>query len=101
MNFQEKVAETTADFRAKAAKRVETLKGSLAALKVAGTELNKVARRHVSRFVKENSAIATEAGKEVGALARATYAQLANKPSVTPRKTRKPAARKRATAKAA
>ena len=101
MNFQEKVFETTAEFRAQAARRVETLKGSLAALKSAGTELNKVARRHVSRFVKENSAIAVEAGKEVGALARATYAQLANKPAATIRKARKPTARKRTTAKAA
>lgn len=101
MNFQEKVFETTADFRAIAAKRMETLKGSLAALKVAGNEFNKVARRHASRFVKENSAIAVEAGKEVGALARATYAQLAKKPATATRKARKPAARKRATAKAA
>jgi hypothetical protein len=101
MNFQEKVFETTADFRAQAAKRVETLKGSFAALKVAGAEFNKVARRHVSRFVKENSAIATEAGKDVSALARATYARLASKPAAPARKTRKPAARKRAAAKAA
>ena len=87
MNFQEKVFESTADFRARAAKRVETLKGSLAALKIAGNELTKVARRHASRFMKENSAIAVEAGKEVGALARATYGQLASKPAA-------PAARK-------
>ena len=104
MNFQEKVFETTADFRAQAAKRVETLKGSLAALKVAGVEFNKVARRHVTRCVKENSVIAAEAGKEVSALARATYAQLANKPAAPARKarkTRKPVARTRAAAKAA
>jgi hypothetical protein len=101
MNFQEKVFENTADFRARAAKHVETLKGSLAALKIAGNALSKVARRHGSRFVKENSAIALEAGKEVGALARATFAQLASKPAATARKPRKPVARKRTTAKAA
>jgi hypothetical protein len=100
MNFQEKVFESTADLRARAAKRVELLKGSFATLKVAGSEFNKVALRHVSRFVKENSAIATEAGKDVGALARATFAQLASKPAAPARKARKPAVRKRAAAKA-
>ena len=78
MNFQEKMFETTADLRARAAalanvavttararaqvaaKRVDALKGSFAALTVAGRELNKVARRHAVRFVKENSTIAVE-----------------------------------------
>ena len=37
---------------------------------MAGRELNKVARRHAARFVKENSTIAVDAGKDVSALAR-------------------------------
>lgn len=107
MNFQDKVIESTADFRARAAtlagsavaaararadlaaQRVGSLKGSLAALQVAGREFNKVARRHVSRFVKENSVIALEAGKEVGALARATYSKLAKQDVAPARKARK------------
>jgi hypothetical protein len=119
MNFQEKLFESTADLRARAAalasvamttartraltaaKRVEALKGSFAALTVAGREFNKVARRHAVRFVKENSTIAVEAGKDVSALARTTYATLAKRPAA-PRKTRKTAtSRKRAARKAA
>ena len=118
MNFQEKMLESTADLRARAAalanvaiitartraqvaaKRVDVLKGSFAALTVAGREFNKVARRHAARFVKENSAIAANAGKDVSALARTTYATLAQR--AAPKKARKaPAARKRATRKAA
>ena len=81
MNFQEKLFETTADLRARAAalanvavatararaevaaKRVEALKGSIAVLTVAGREFNKVARRHAVRFVKQNSTIAAEAAQ--------------------------------------
>ena len=118
MNFQSKVFETTADLRARAAalanvavvtartranqaaERVGTLKGSLAALQLAGRDFNKVARRHVSKFVKQNTAIAREAGKDVSALARSTYSQLATRETVVTRKPRKAAARKRA-AKAA
>jgi len=117
MNFQEKVLETTADLRARAAaianvavttararagvaaKRVNDLKGSFAVLTVAGRELNKVARRHAARFVKENSSIAANAGKDVTALARSTYATLTQR--ATPTKARKAPARKRATRKAA
>ena len=120
MNFQEKMLETTADLRARAAalanvavttartraqvaaKRVEVLKGSFAALTVAGREFNKVARRHAARFVKENSAIALNAGKDVSALARSTYATLSKRAAAAPRKARKaPAVRKRAARKAA
>jgi hypothetical protein len=119
MNFQEKLLETTADLRARAAAlanvavttararariaatRVETLKGTFGALTVAGREFNKVARRHAVRFVKENSTIAVEAGKDVSALARTTYATLA-KGAAAPRKARKsPVPRKRAVRKAA
>lgn len=117
MNFQEKVLETSADLRARAAafanvavitarsraetaaKRVQGLKGSIAVLTVAGREFNKVARRHVARFVKENSSLAANAGKDVSALARDTYATLTKRTS--PTKTRKAPARKRATRKAA
>jgi len=120
MTFQQKVFESTADFRARAttlagnaieiararatraAQQVGVLKSSLATLAVAGSEFNKVARLHVSRFVKENSAIALAAGKDVGLLARATFAQLTEKPVASKRKSRKTVARKRvAKAKAA
>jgi len=117
MNFQEKVLETTADLRARAAaianvavtrararaevaaKRVNGLKGSFAVLTIAGREFNKVARRHAARFVKENSSIAANAGKDVTALARSTYATLTQ--GAAPTKARKAPARKRATRKAA
>ena len=101
MNFQEKMLETTAALRVRAAKRVDVLKGSLAALTVAGRELNKVARRHAARFVKENSTLAVSAGKDVSALARTTFATLSKRPAV-PQKARKAvSARKRPVRKAA
>jgi hypothetical protein len=101
MNFQEKVFEATADLRARAIKRAEVLKGSLTALTIAGRELNKVARRHAQRFVKENSTLAVEASKDVTALARSTYATLAKRPAATHKARKAPAARKRAARKAA
>ena len=119
MNFQDKVFESTADFRARAASltqaafatartranqaagRVAKLKPALAALQVAGREFNKVARRHVSRLVKQNSTIARDAGKDVSALARSTYLQLSKREAAPARKPRKTAARKRAAAKVA
>ncbi len=119
MNFQEKVFETTAELRARAveladvaltqaratatraAQRVQGLKGSLAVLRSAGQDLNVVARRHVTRFVKENRTIAVAAGKDLQALARSTFATFTQKPAVA-RKPRKLSARKRpASAKAA
>ena len=120
MNIQERLIEASSELRARAsafttaaldvararadvaAKRVDLLKGSLATLTVAGRELNKVAQRHASRFVKENSAIAFAAGKDFRTLARTTYVTLSGrKPTAKPRKTRASAARKRSTAKAA
>lgn len=113
MNFQDKVFESAADFRARAIALTQTtlagarsratqaagsvaqLKTSLAALRVAGRELNKVASRHVARFVKQNSSLAREAGKEVSALARSTYRQL-SKREATAGKSRKTVTRKRA-----
>ena len=121
MNFQEKLLETTADLRARAvsfanaalpqararlSRRVNVLKHSFVTLSAAGRELNKVARAHTSRFVKENSAIATKAGRDVSALARTTYVTLtktgAAKAAPKARKPRaKRAVAKRAVAKAA
>jgi hypothetical protein len=116
MNFQEKVLEATADLRSRAAllaaealktarvrvgetaKRVD-LKASLATLSVASRELNKVARRHAARFVRENSTIVVAAGKDVSALARTTYASLSKRTPV--KAARKPAVRKRAKSKTA
>jgi hypothetical protein len=112
MNFQAKVIETTADLRARVstlagsavdlarssaadgAKRAALLKGTLSTLRSAGGELNKVARRHVSRLVEQNSSIVVDAGKDLTALAKATYTRITtvNKPA---RRTRKTTARKR------
>jgi hypothetical protein len=123
MNFQEKMFETTSELRTRAAalateavsqariraqraaKRVEALKGSISALTIAGRELNKVARRHAVRFVKENSSLAADAGKDVSALARSTYATLAKRASIKrapiKRAARASSARKRTASKAA
>jgi hypothetical protein len=68
---------------------------------VAGRELNKVARRHAVSFLRENSAIAAGAGKDVSSLARNTYSTLAGKRGVKAKARKSPAARKHAKAKAA
>lgn len=118
MDIQQRLIEASYDLRTRAgalgtaaldvvrsraglnAQRVDALKNSLLALSVAGRALNKVARRHAARFLKENSAIAVSAGKDVGALARSTYASLSGRRAAT--KSRKPrATRKRASSKAA
>jgi hypothetical protein len=96
MNFQEKLIESAGDIRARAAtlaagaveaarenvtlaaQRARDLRGSLTLIRSAGLELGGVARRHVSRLVSENRAIAIEAGRDLTALARSTYAMLAN-----------------------
>jgi len=117
MNFQEKLTEASADLRSRAAalaaiaignarvpadlaaKRASRLKASLAVLSGAGRDLNKVARRHVTRLVKQNSIIAADVRKDVTTLAQSTYASLTRRRA--PKKARRaPAARKRA-AKAA
>jgi hypothetical protein len=112
MNFQAKVIETTSDLRARVsalagnaldlarasatdgAHRAALLKGTLSTLRSAGGELNKVARRHVSRLVEQNSSIVVDAGKDLTALAKVTYTRITagNKPV---RKPRKSTARKR------
>lgn len=119
MNFQDRLIEASTELRARASsltyaaidlardragltsKRVDILKGSIATLSAAGRELNKVAQRHASRFVKENSTLAVAASKDIGALARSTYATLSNRKAVktTARKPR--ATRKRTSRKAA
>lgn len=94
MNFQEKLFETTADLRSRAAefaqaavdtarvqaeaaaKGAEKLKGSLGVLNEAGRELNKVARRHGTQFIKQNSTLASKVRDDVAALARSTFSSL-------------------------
>jgi hypothetical protein len=103
MNFQEKLFEATADLRARAAEfaRVqaaaatqgaEKLKGSLDVINLASREFNKVARRHATQFVKQNSSLASKVRNDVSALARTTFDSLRNGPTAKPTK---PAARKR------
>src|SRR5687767_4571997 len=113
MNLQEKLFESTAQWRARAAslataalataraqatqtaKRVDGLKGSIAVLQVTGRDLNTVARRHATRFVKQNRAIAMEAGKDVAALARSTFATLSQRGAAQrPARNKKTSARK-------
>jgi hypothetical protein len=102
MNFQEKLIESAGDIRARAAtlaagaletaresatlaaRRARGLRGSLALLRSAGLELGDVARRHVGRLVSENRAIAIEAGRDLTALARSTYATLATTVATDP-----------------
>jgi hypothetical protein len=114
MKFQDKVFETTEDFRARAgaiasialasapelarlaAGRAAQFKSSLASLKVAGQELGKIASVHVSRFVKQNSSLARAAGKDVSDLTRSTCQQFADAlQAEKPAPARKPTNRKR------
>ena len=117
MNFQQKLFETSAELRDRAhafavsaisnaraqadatAKRVEKLKGSMTALNTAGRELNKVARRHAIRFVKQNSTLAAQVRDDVSALALSTFASLSK--SAAANKPRKPAAARKRTRKTA
>lgn len=126
MYFQDKIFETTQELRARAAtlgkaalitareragraasrveKRVGALKTSLATLGVAGRELEKVARRHGAKFVKQNATIAQAARKDVTSLALSTFGAIAKRTPAAKVKTRKSVARKtasRARAKAA
>ena len=119
MTFQEKMFESTADLRARAAalanaavdaartradaasRRVELLKGSLTTLSTATRQLNRIARNHGTRLVKENSAIAVAAGKDVSALARTTFSALAKRTTAKAQLRKPRATRKRTRAKAA
>ncbi len=106
MNFQEKLLEASSELRTRAAalaasalerarSRANLTSKRISVLNVAGRELNKVARRHAVRFVKQNSTLAAAVRKDVSELARTTYASLASRP--TPKKARRaPAARKSA-----
>jgi len=117
MNFQEKVFEASAQLRARAeaiaqsaidkararagvaSKRVDGFKKSLAVLNDAGRQFNQVARRHASRFVKQNSPLVAAVRKDVSEIARSTFTTLTQRP--TPKKTRKPATARKRSAKAA
>lgn len=122
MNFQEKVAEATAQLRARSeaiaqaafesarvradvvARRVGGLKKSLAVLNVAGRELNQVARRHATRFVKQNSPLFMAVRNDVAEIARSAYTTLSksqtSKKARKPTASRKPAASRKRAAKA-
>lgn len=119
MNFQEKVLEASAQLRARAeaiaqaafstarsradvaAQRVDGLKKSFAVLNDAGRQFNQVARRHASRFVKQNSPLVAAVRKDVSQLARTTFTTLTRGAAPAARKTRKPAAARKRAAKAA
>ena len=114
MDFQTKIIESTQALRARAAvlgksalitareragiavirveQRVGALKSSLTTLGVAGRELEKVARRHGARFVKQNATIAQAARKDVTSLALSAFDAIAKKRVATvTKKARKPA----------
>ena len=116
MNFQEKLLEASAELRTRAAAlaatavetartrakldtRVEDLKKSILVLNGARLQLRKVAGRHASHFVKQNSTLVSAVRKDVSELARSTFASLSRRPAAK-KVRRAPAARKR-TAKAA
>jgi hypothetical protein len=118
MNFQEKVIEASAQLRERAAaladaalgsareradraaQRVEGFRKSLIVLNDAGKQLNKVARLHAGRFVKQNSPLVTAVRKDVSELARSTFATLTRAPR-TGKPARKTATSRRRTRKAA
>lgn len=112
MNFQEKLFETTAELRARAAAltaaaldlardRANVAAKRVGVLKDAGRAFSKVAQHHGTRFVKENSELAFAAGKDVSAIARTTYATLAGRKAAKAKAARKPRATTRRAAKAA
>lgn len=116
MNFQDKLVETTAELRTRAlaltqtaldvarsqaartATRVAKLRGTVGTLTDAGRAFGKVAQRHGSRFVKENTALALAAGKDVRGLARSTVATLT---AAKPAKAREARVTRKRAAKAA
>lgn len=105
MNLKEKVMEASANLRERAAVFVEAtakatraqtdaaagqmaaLRKSLVVLDAARLELNKLARRHASRIVKQNSPLFSAVRRDVSELAHSTYQTLSagNSP-----KTRRP-----------
>jgi hypothetical protein len=110
MNFQEKLLEASSELRTRTAalaasalerarSRATLASKGISVLNVAGRELNKVARRHAVRFVKQNSTIAAAVRKDVTDLARTTYASLA--PRTAPKKARRATTARKRAAKAA
>jgi len=111
MNFQEKLFESAAELRSRAAEfaqtavdtaraqaevaaqKAEQLKGPLDVLNQAGRELGLVARRHGKRFIRQNASLATKVRDDVTALARSTFASLQNAGAAP--KARKASPRKR------
>jgi len=65
-----------------------------------GQGLNAVTRRHATRFVKQNRTLAMSAGKDLRALARATFATFAGDAAPKSRARRKPVAARRRNVKA-
>ncbi len=112
MKFQEKIMETSAELRARAAALAEAtveatrkhadlaatqfdgLRKSVAVLNVAGQEFSRVARLHARRFVKQNSPLLAAARKDVSDLARSTYRSLSG--GAAPKVRQRASARKRA-----
>jgi hypothetical protein len=123
MNFQEKMFEATQGLRARAAtlaqsalittraraaiaaRRIEmragAVKASLTTLGVAGRELEKVARRHGLRFVRENATIAQAARKDVTSLALTTFDAIAKRGAAATKTKRGTAKKPRASARKA
>jgi hypothetical protein len=111
MKFQDKAIESARELRERAlqltgaaleiarartganAGRIEQIKTSLNAL---GAELKQLTRRHMSRFVKQNSRLARVAGTEVSALLRSTYDRFSNRAATAPRSRAAATTRKRA-----
>lgn len=108
MNFQQKLFETSAQLRARAAhilgaalasareqaeaaaERAEKLRQPVTIIGQAGREIGKVARRHATRFVRQNANLASKVRDDVGTIARKTLNSLRNEA-----RPRKPAVRKR------
>jgi hypothetical protein len=108
MNLQSKVLQTADRLRRQAViiataawasavdraevalKRATRLRGSVATLTDAGRELNKVTRAHTLRFIRDNSELARDAGKDISALARSTFVTLNRRAPAKVKTTRKP-----------
>ncbi len=89
MKFQQKLIATAAKLRTRGRLMSSAAVASLSVL-------TEVARRHGARLVRENRAIARDAGKDLGALARSAFATFAAQ-RATPRRARRKSARKRKT----
>ncbi len=90
MKFQQKLIETAGELRTRGRLMSSAAVASLSVLK-------EVARRHAARLVRENRAIARDAGKDLGALARSTFATFAAQ-GAAPRRASPKSGRRRKTA---